>query len=341
MKKFSRKLVVNIIIVGLLVLCIILYIKLKIIREVISILLFSFILSYSLKPLYKIIVIKARVNKRITAALLILGLVGLFIAAFVFLIPSLFKESSNIEQIINSGENFVDWISNKIKINNYKIFNTINEQITEKINVIFVELSEKTFDWIIDLSENILSLAVVPVVTYYFLADGELIGNKILILLPMNKRSLIKKISKDIDKILGKYIFSQFILCLIIGILSFVVLVGLRVQFPLWLSIFNAVVNIIPYFGPIFGALPAILVALMQSPSKAIWTTLLFLIIQQVEGNIIAPRITASSISIHPLVIIVLLLIGEKVGGFMGMILAIPIGVITKVIYENINHHLF
>lgn len=341
MKKFSRKLAVNIIVVGLLVLCTILYIKLKIIREVTSILLFSFILSYSLKPLYKIIIIKVRLNKRITAALLILGLIGLFIAAFIFLIPSLFKESSNIEQIINSGEKLINWVSNKIKINNYKIFNTISEQITEKINLIFVDLSEKTFDWFIDLSENILSLAVVPVVTYYFLADGELIGNKILLLLPINKRSLVKKVSRDIDKILGKYIFSQFILCLIIGVLSFVVLVGLGVQFPLWLSIFNAIVNIVPYFGPIFGALPAIFIALMQSPGKAVWTILLFLVIQQVEGNIIAPRITASSISIHPLIIIVLLLIGEKVGGFMGMILAIPIGVIIKVVYENINHHLF
>lgn len=341
MKKFSRKLAINIIVIGLLVLCTILYIKLKIIREVTSILLFSFILSYSLKPLYKIIIIKVKLNKRITAALLILGLIGLFIAAFIFLIPSLFKESSNIEQIINSGEKLINWISNKIKINNYKIFDTINDQVTEKVNLIFVDLSEKTFNWFIDLSENILSLAVVPVVTYYFLADGELIGNKILLLLPINKRSLVKKVSRDIDKILGKYIFSQFILCLIIGILSFVVLVGLGVQFPLWLSIFNAIVNIVPYFGPIFGALPAIFVALMQSPSKAIWTTLLFLIIQQVEGNIIAPRITASSISIHPLIIIVLLLIGEKVGGFMGMILAIPIGVIIKVVYENTNHHLF
>jgi predicted PurR-regulated permease PerM len=130
-------------------------------------------------------------------------------------------------------------------------------------------------------------------------------------------------------------------LCLIVGVLTFFVLIFFKVQFPVLLSIFNAVINIVPYFGPLIGAIPAIIVALLQSPTKALYTTLFLFLIQQVEGNLLSPQITASSIKMHPLLIIILLLIGEKIGGFFGMILAIPIGVIIKVIYEDIDYHMY
>ena len=79
----------------------------------------------------------------------------------------------------------------------------------------------------------------------------------------------------------------------------------------------------------------------MESPEKAVWTVIAMTIIQQVEGNILSPKITADSTNMHPLMIIILLLLGEKLGGFIGMIIIIPIGVIIKVIYEDINDYLF
>ena len=99
--------------------------------------------------------------------------------------------------------------------------------------------------------------------------------------------------------------------------------------------------NIIPYFGPIFGAVPIIIVAFLDSVNKGIWVSILLLLLQQIEGNILSPKITGESTDIHPLVVIIILLIGEKLGGFTGMILAVPIGVIIKVIYEDINYYLF
>ena len=87
--------------------------------------------------------------------------------------------------------------------------------------------------------------------------------------------------------------------------------------------------------------MPVILIALLDSPTKGIWAAIAIFIIQQIEGNILSPKITGDSTNIHPLVILLLLLIGEKFGGFIGMVIAIPIGVIIKVIYEDINYYLF
>ena len=107
------------------------------------------------------------------------------------------------------------------------------------------------------------------------------------------------------------------------------------------MSILNGIFNIIPYFGPILGGIPVIFVALLDSTSKGIITTIVILIIQQIEGNLLSPKITGDSTNMHPLIIVILLLIGEKIGGVIGMIFIIPLAVIFKVMYEDINYYLF
>ena len=121
---------------------------------------------------------------------------------------------------------------------------------------------------IIAFSEDIIEAAVVPVITYYFLADDEFIWNKCSLLIPIKKRELVKKIIKDINKLLESYIVGQLLLSLIVGIITFIALILVRVKFPLWLSILNGIFNIIPYFGPIFGAVPVVFIALLNLQPK-------------------------------------------------------------------------
>ncbi len=158
---------------------------------------------------------------------------------------------------------------------------------------------------------------------------------------PVKVRGIVKNVFEDIDKILARYIISQIILCLIITILTFLVLVGLGIKLPILLSLINGFFNIIPYFGPVIGSLPAILIAFTKSPKTALWALILLYSIQQIEGDILSPKITGDSVDMHPLTVILLLLIGGKIYGFLGMVLAIPIGVIMKIIYEDLNYYLF
>ena len=82
-------------------------------------------------------------------------------------------------------------------------------------------------------------------------------------------------------------------------------------------------------------------IALIKSKSAALWTAICIFIIQQIEGNILSPLITAYSVKIHPITVIILLLIGEKIGGIAGMILAVPLGVVVKQILDDINYYLY
>lgn len=328
-------------IVLVILIAIFIYKKISFIREVFGVLLISFIIAYSLKPLKKLIVGKFNINQRLTSALLVVFVLGTIILSFGLLIPSLFKETLDIENILNGFTELIDSALNKVRSYNIEIVDVIYNQTIEKLNIWLINVSYKFFDGLLALWENMISLAVVPVVSYYFLADGEVLGSKFLLILPTEKRSVVKAIGRDIDKILGKYIFSQLLLSMIITVLTFIGLMVVGVKFPLWLSIINGIFNVIPYFGPIIGAVPAIIVAFLTSPTKAVGVLVLYFIIQQLEGDIISPKITGESISMHPICIILLLLIGEKLGGIFGMVLAVPIGVIIKVVYEDINYYLF
>lgn len=317
------------------------FVKSTVVREVLYLIFISYIVSYTLKPIQKRMD-QAGISKKCSALLLICTLILIVILSFSLLIPSISRESSNIGNTIDNIREFVDEFYYKMKIisNNKTIYAIINN-LSIRVNNQVVNLFTRLFDILLNLGENIVAITVIPIISYYFLSDGDNINNKILNFFPARSRNLVKKISCDIDKILGRYIVSQLFLCIIIGTVTFVILIIYKIDFPVILSILNAFMNIIPYFGPIFGAIPITLVALLKSPQKAIWVTLWLYLLQQIEGNIISPKVTGDSVSMHPLTVIILLIIGGKIAGFMGMVLAIPIGVIVEGIYDDINYYLF
>lgn len=337
MKKNYKKIIVILIFI----LLIILSIKSSIMREVYYLIFVSFIVAYILKPLHMKLV-KKGLNKRVSAIVLLVGFFAVFIMLLIFLIPIMFKENININGTAGKFQNLINEFSEKIKfLSNNKTFYMIIDTTYKKFDRQLSSFITNLIDGLVNVSEDILSFAVVPIIVYYFLADADNIYNKLLIIFPAKSRLVIKKISKDTDKILGRYIVGQLALCLVVGILTLIILMLFHVDFPIILSLFNAIFNIIPYFGPIFGALPAIIVALFNSPKIGLWTALALLAIQQIEGNIISPKITGDSVDMHPLAVIVLVIIGNKVGGFLGMVLAVPIAVVIKVVHDDLYYYLF
>lgn len=337
MKKIYKNLILALIAVA------IIYISIKspVVKEVYYLLCISFIIAYSLRPII-IVLHNKGINRRIAAALVISATAALALGAVVLVVPSLFKESLTISDTLSRIQIFVESLYERIKpLSSNKTVYVILDSVYSKTNGVMINLFNKVFNSILSMGENFLSLAVVPLVVYYFLADSDIIFNRVLLVFPARMRNMIKKIMADIDKMLGRYIISQFVLCAIIGVLTFIVLIALRVDFPIILSVLNALFNIIPYFGPLFGALPAVLVALLISTKTALWTAALLYIIQQLEGNLISPKITGDSVSMHPLIVIILLIVGGKIGGFLGMVLAVPVGVIIKIIYEDLNYYMF
>lgn len=340
-KKYKGLIVKLIISIVIAISIVMIYAFVEPIRAVTNLLIISIVIAYTLKPLRNYFCEKLHISYKKSSLLIILLLLLSFVGLIYCIVTTMLNESGNFGVMLDSIEEYILSLAARFKLDRLPIFETIYIQIGEKINMILSNTSTHLVDNLIDMGENLVTLAIVPITTYYFLADSKLIYNKLLLVLPTDKRVIVKNINKNIDKILSRYILSQLLLCLIIGVLSFILLLILRVKFPLVLSIINAVANIIPYFGPIIGGVPIIFIALTGSVTKGIIAAIGVILIQQVEGNFLAPKITGDSTNMHPIIIIILLVLGDKIGGVIGMVLIVPIAVIIKVIYDDIDYYLF
>lgn len=339
--KKHKELIVKFIFLALIAVAIILYFYSSIVSTIFNILIISYILSSILNPIMKRLSKNKRVNNKLIAIILVLLIVIIFFIIIFSVMPIMFKEINNCGDIIDEFKMYLENFENSKSYKEGVIVKYIYNTSKEKIIILIPRLSESIVNNVVSISNNLLSYAVIPVVTYYFLSDRDKLSKKFYKWFPVKKRGILKKMILDCNMLLGNYLLGQVFLSFIISIITLVILLVFKVKFPIILSIFNGITNIIPYFGPIFGALPIVLIAFLDSTNKGIIILVALVFIQQIEGNILSPKITGDSTNMHPLMIIILLLIGEQLGGFIGMILAVPIGVILKVIYEDINYYLF
>ena len=323
-------------IIAFIAIIIFLYYKFLFIREVVNIIFIAFIFSYALKPIYKSLCKKLKFKKSTVAIILLSSIFLVIFAIAMTIIPKIMGED-----ILSNFQGLMDGVSNNILYSDSTFISGIGNKIYGKVNQGIASYSIKFSESMKILSRNLIAIIIIPIVAYYFLAHGEYLSNKMMLIFPVNEREVIKNFGKDIDKVLSKYVLSQIELSVIVMVMTFILLTVLRVKFAIILAVINGLFNIIPYFGPILGMLPALIIALMDSPLKFILTLVALGAVQQIEGNLIAPQLTASSTDIHPLIIIILLVLGEKLGGLVGMILIVPLFVIIKVIYDDLDYYLF
>ncbi|MFD1358315.1 AI-2E family transporter [Fictibacillus halophilus] len=182
-------------------------------------------------------------------------------------------------------------------------------------------------------------IIVVPFLVFYFLNDFEKIKKAAWYITPRRFRHEGKHLLEDVDKSLGGYIRGQLFVGAILGAAAMIALWIVGMPYPILLGIVIAVTDIIPYFGPILGAIPVILIALTIS-WKMVWITVgIMLVLQFIEGNILGPFIVGRNLHIHPVFIIFSLLLGSEIAGVPGMILAVPVFSVIKVIVIHIREH--
>jgi predicted PurR-regulated permease PerM len=173
------------------------------------------------------------------------------------------------------------------------------------------------------------------VITFYFTVEEEGMKRFIRSVSPSHYHPYLMQLINRIQRRLGYWLRGQLILSVVIFVLTFIGLTILGVDYALLLALIAGIFEIIPYLGPFLGAVPAVFLAFVQSPVKALLVVILYIIIQQLENNIIVPKVMSKSVGINPLLVIIILLVGGKIGGAVGMILAIPVATALSVFFED------
>jgi predicted PurR-regulated permease PerM len=189
------------------------------------------------------------------------------------------------------------------------------------------------------LLNSIILFVIIPFISFYLLKDFDLVCRTTWYLTPRRFREPGRKLLSDIDDSLGNYIRGQLLVCLFVGVMATIALWVTGMKYPLLLGAIIGLTNVIPYFGPILGAVPAAIIAATMSVKMIIIVVIIVFILQLVEGNLLSPLIVGKSLHMHPIFIILALLIGEEIGGVIGLLLAVPMMAVLKVTASHIILH--
>lgn len=177
---------------------------------------------------------------------------------------------------------------------------------------------------------SVVTMAIIPFIVFYMLKDIDVMKKSIWYITPSSWREHGKQFLRDVDKSLGSYIRGQLIVCVVIGILATLFLFLAEMPYSLLLGTIVGITNVIPYFGPIIGAIPAVIIAATISIKMVILCVVIVFTLQFLEGNILSPIIVGKSLHMHPLVIMFALIAGGEVGGILGLVVAVPVLVVLK-----------
>lgn len=295
----------------------------------------AMIIAYVLHPVVTLLT-KRKVPRTIAVLIIYAVFITLVTVVLVNIIPLMVKQlselSSQMPHINAKAQQVIDGLSKALP-------SSIQLGLNDSISVLEKRIGETISNFTKNIGSvlNMLFVAlIIPFLIFYILKDFDVFERAIIAYVPRNHRKHTVMMCRDIDTALGSYIRGQFLVCVIIGVLVYVGYWMIGVPYALLLALCVAVFNIIPYLGPYFGAAPALLCAATVSLKMMAFVIVINMICQIVEGNIISPQVVGKTLHMHPLSIIFALLVGGKFAGMVGLILAVPVFAVMKVILQHL-----
>lgn len=292
------------------------------IRDILFLLFIAFLVMTAIHPLV-LFLERFRMPRFLSIILIYILVFGLLGASLVGTIPALITQFNKLIQLLP------DFTSRVLPYWNIDV-NIITQQLAP--------ISENVVRFTFSIFSNIATTMTVLVFTFYFLLErrraeviltevfGETMAHRIAVLL------------RHVERRLGTWVRGQLLLMLFVGILSYIGLTILKVEFALPLAILAGVLEIVPMIGPIISAIPAIIVALATAPTMflALSVAALFFIVQQIENNFLVPFVMSRSVGFSPLVTILALMIGGSLAGIAGAVLAVPVLLVVQVVVGDV-----
>lgn len=305
------------------------------IRQVVALIFVSLILASALDPSVDWFY-RRKIPRGLGILIIYLLLFTIIGLSIVLIIPPITNEISEIaqsfpvyyEKIIHAYDKFKDigsiGGSQQLQEGLTSLSSNIADAASGLVNTIF------------SIFGGIISFFLILVITFYFTVQEEGLKRFFKSITPSKHQPYIMQLISRMQKKLGLWLRGQLILSLVIFILVFTGLSILGVKYALLLAFLAGVLEIIPFLGPTLAAIPAVFLTLSHSPFKALLVVILYFIIQQLENQIIVPKIMGKSVDLNPLVVIIVILVGVKLGGIVGALLAVPVATALSVFLKDV-----
>lgn len=320
---------------------------LTVLQTVLYILVAGLFLAFLLSPVVNFM--ENRGVDRLLAVLLVFAII-IFVAvlAFEFLVPMVTHELNLMAQALKSQSptEFIEKLQTSLGDRFPVLANPeVQQELRGRLGGILNSLFQRSIALILDVFSAVVSFVMVAFVTFFFLKDGRRMQKAVISWVPNRYFEMSLNILHKVGVQLGRYIRGQLLVALIVGTLAVIALRLLNIRYSLFIGAIAGLANMIPYFGPIVGGVPAVVVALIDTGSFGVVVSVIvaFASIQLFENVLISPFIVSKSVELHPLTIILVILIGGQMMGLFGMLLAVPAASIIKVtareLYWGFTHY--
>lgn len=289
------------------------------IKEIIFLVFVSFILMSALKPWVDYLS-RYRIPKILSVLIVYLTFLSLLVFIGSAIIPPLITQSAHLGESLPS---YLSLVSPFIKLDTDIILKQV------------APLSQNLLKVTIGIFGDIVALFTIFVISFYLVIERRNLEVHLTSFMGEKGGGQLLTIMKKIEERLGAWVRGQVTLMFTIGLFTFVGLLLLGVQYVLPLAIIAGILEIVPTIGPIISSIPAILVALTVSPFLAGAVAVLFFVIQQIENQLVVPLVMKKAVGLPPLVTLLALMIGGKLAGIGGAILAIPMVVTIETVISE------
>ncbi|OGH33800.1 MAG: hypothetical protein A3A47_02010 [Candidatus Levybacteria bacterium RIFCSPLOWO2_01_FULL_37_20] len=288
--------------------------------DILIILILSWILSFVLEPVVARISSKTRLSLVWSTFITYILLTGLFVIVIFLFVPELITQIQTLAKVLPSY------------LTSYPIFqNRFDSAITSVLN--------NSLSLASSLAQFFVSLIFVLILSFYFIVDKEKINDEIFELTPKKWHERLTFFQEVIEDTFTSFLRVQLLFGLTAGLATWVVLKTLGVDFAASSSVLAGIFTMVPLIGPFLGLIPPLLVAFIADPTKAVVALIILFVVQQIIFNVMGPKLLGKAFRIHPAVVLVSFLIGLRIAGGIGAILAIPVLGIATVIMRKLGRH--
>lgn len=314
-----------------------------VLKTIIGLLLLSAVIAYILDPIASYLEFRG-LSRTQAVVVIFLSLAAVISGFSYFMAPTLMTELTYLQEGIGGAE--ASKILDKLEKTIFETIPMLNGQelhLYQQLQTTLQNMAESFFSILVDMVSVISSVVIVPFAVFFILKDGRKIKKNTVSLIPNKYFEMSLNLFHKVDLQLGSYLRGIFLDALIIGLMAIAALWILDIKYYILIGSFAGLANMIPYVGPLAGMIVASSTILLNDGSgqTILWVLIAFGIIQLIDNVVVQPLVLARSVNLHPLVIIFAIIAGGQFLGIVGMLIAIPVTGIIKVVsielYQSIK----
>ncbi|HEM3454469.1 AI-2E family transporter [Streptococcus suis] len=286
---------------------------------------------------------KHKISRTVGISILFVLISLLIIWGLAVAIPSIQEQVTSFAQNLPSNIQKIEGqVTGLLQDQRFEQFRPTALEMLNKVNDQVVAYAQKFSSSAVNWASNLISTAsqiivailIMPFILFYLLRDGQYLNKHITQYLPTKWREPIGTVLSDVNGQLSNYVRGQVTVAIIVALMFSVMFSIIGLSYPITLGVMAGFLNLIPYLGSFLAMIPAVILGLIAGPIMLIKVLVVFMIEQTIEGRFVTPLIIGSSLSIHPITILFVLLTAGQMYGVLGVLLGIPIYASIKVLVK-------